>query len=537
MKSRVCLAVGLCFLFLFSPVLSKGEQGQEDIRLLLSRAYVSDGQYEKAREACNAILREDPRNMQARVLLADISAYERKFEQAAALYAQILDEEGDTEVQRKLADVLSWDKQYDRAIALYDEILERGEDKRARVQKARILGWQRKYSDSLEEYRKALENSYDRGIDLEMRAKRAYWDGRVTRAIRNYDELIKEDNGNVEGMFDLSQLYSYQGMFREAEGRYEDILGISPRHFRAREGLEKAELLSRHVRLDSGYEFFEADSPSRSEDINRSSFFTYASAPCNYNLDVRAGYRLSYRKFSDFADVLENKAEVGFSYLRAPDWGVDAYYGVIAYNRGIDPLQVFGGSLRYRISDIVTSFTSFERKQLENTSQLIRDNYYADNYLQRFDFDINKRLKSQAEFLYSRYSDGNYKVEPGMEMLYLISLDPRRFSLRYKYFYRNFDEKKTEYFSPKGFSVNSLKANWRHFLNKEEIFFGANDLYYDLSYEFTVDSKNVIGNKFSAEFNWDISKRLNFNIRGSVEKSSSGVYKDKNITASMRYYF
>jgi hypothetical protein len=448
-----------------------------------------------------------------------------------------LDEGGSLEVKRKLADVLSWDRQYDRAITLYDEILNRGEDRGVRVQKARVLGWNRKYTDSLMEYEKILEKGYDQRVSLEMKAKQAYWDGHVNSAIWNYNALMKEDAGNVEGMFDLSQLYSYQGMFKEGVAQYKDILEVSPQHFRAKEGLEKMDLISRHMLFDSGYEFFEADSPSRSEDINRHSLFTRASIPCNYNLNVNAGYRLSYRKFSDFSDVLENKAEIGFSYLRAPDWGADAYYGVIAYNRDIDPLQVFGGRLRYRVSDIVTSLTSFERKQLENTSQLIRDNYYADNYLQRFDFDINKRLKSQAEFLYSRYSDGNYKIEPGLEMLYLITLDPRRLSLRYKYFYRNFDEKKTEYFSPKGFSVNSLKVNWRHFLNKEEIFFGANDLYYDLSYEITVDSKNVIGNKFSAEFNWDISKRLNFNIKGSVEKSSSGVYKDKNIIASVRYYF
>ncbi len=535
--TNIRLTIAVCFFLLSLPWLSIGGQDKEDVRFLLAQAYMGSGQYEKAREICNILLHEDPRNMQAKVMLADTLAYERKFGEAEALYTQILDEGDNPEVKRKLADVLSWDKQYDRAIAFYDEVLARGEDQGVRAQKARVLGWQRKYADSSAEYKKALAKDYDRWIDLEMKAKQAYWDGRVNSAIWRYNALIKEDTGNVEGMFDLAQLYSYQGMSGEAIAQYEDILEVSPQHFRAKEGLEKAELISRHVRLDSGYEFFEADSPSRSEDINRHSFFTYASVPCDYNLSVNAGYRLSYRKFSDFSDVLENKTEIGFSYLRAPDWGADAYYGVIAYNRGIDPLQVFGGSFRYRLTDVVTSFTSFERKQLENTSQLIRDNYYTDNYLQRFNFDINKRLKSQAEFLYSRYSDSNYKIEPGLEMLYLITLDPRRLSLRYKYFYRNFDEKKPEYFSPKGFSVNSLKLNWRHFLNKEEIFFGANDIYYDLGYEITVDSKNVIGNKFSAEFNWDISKRLNFNIRGSLEKSSSGVYKDKSVIASVKYYF
>ena len=122
-------------------------------------------------------------------------------------------------------------------------------------------------------------------------------------------------------------------------------------------------------------------------------------------------------------------------------------------------------------------------------------------------------------------------------MLYLFSLDPKQLSLKYRYFYQNFRNKQSDYFSPKGFSTNSLCLNWKHHLTKEEIFFGADDFYYDLGYEVSCDSTGIVGNKFSGELNWDISKRLNFNIRASVTNSSAGVYRDKNIMANIKYYF
>ena len=74
-------------------------------------------------------------------------------------------------------------------------------------------------------------------------------------------------------------------------------------------------------------------------------------------------------------------------------------------------------------------------------------------------------------------------------------------------------------------------------MNKEEIFWGADDLYYDLRYDAAVDSGDIVTHRFAAEFNWDINKKLNFNIEGSVTNSSTDVYEDKHIAASIRCYF
>ena len=150
---------------------------------------------------------------------------------------------------------------------------------------------------------------------------------------------------------------------------------------------------------------------------------------------------------------------------------------------------------------------------------------------------MNRRLKLGLDFLYSDYSDNNLCYEPGLDILYYLSFEPKRFTIKYRYFYRDFEDTVIEYFSPKGFNTNRLSFNWRHFLNKEEIFFGANDLYYDLMYSIAVDSENVVGHTFYAEVYWDINDRVNFNIKGAIVESSNEVYKDRSLTANFKIYF
>lgn len=254
-------------------------------------------------------------------------------------------------------------------------------------------------------------------------------------------------------------------------------------------------------------------------------------------MNLNTTYRLTHRSFADFSDLLENEVRIKASYINNPDWSVSGFYDFIAYNRGINPVHTFGAGYGFRILDCGISNFSYERERLENNSTVIRGRFYSDNYKERLDMDINKRLKLGIDYLFASYSDSNYKLEPGLDLLYYFSLDPKRLTVKYRYFYKNFDKKVSDYFSPKGFSTNSLALNWRHFLNKEEIFFGADDLYYDLGYEITVDSKNVVGNKFSAGLNWDINKRLNINIKGSVVNSAPNVYRDKSIIAAVKYYF
>lgn len=482
-------------------------------------------------------LNKNPNDLGVKVNLADACAYTKEFKKAIKLYEEVLGIKNTLEVENKLADVLSWDKQYERSIKLYDEILAQKEDFRIRLQKARVLGWAKQYARSLDEYQKILDIRYEEFIDLEMRAKKAYWDSRVKQAISLYNSLIAEDPQNTEAMFDLSQVYSYQSMWQGAIREYDKILSVYPDHFRAKDGREKARLSSKHIMLKTGYEFLEQNSNSRDMDLKRNSYFSCLSFPLEGRLSADIQYRFNRRDFSDFSDVIENEARIKFTYINNPGWWAGAFYNYTAYSEHIRQTHTFGVNENFRVWDRGIFSLAQERERLENNSTVIRNRVYRDNYKERLSLDINKKLKGGIDYLYSLYSDGNFLHQPGLDMLYFFSLDPKRFSLKYRYSYQNFHRKQSDYFTPKGFSTNSLCLNWRHYLNKEEIFFGSDDLYYDLSYEISCDSTNIVGNKFSGELNWDVSKRLSLNVRGSVTNSSANVYNDKNITAGIRYYF
>lgn len=520
----------------FSRAMEDSGTAQE--KVMYGRALLYSGQYDMSEVVFKEVLEEDPGNTEAMVYLADTYAYGKQFDKGIDLYEKALTSKDDIFIKEKLADTLSWDRQYERSFKMYDEILEESYDPKVHRQKARVLGWARRYKQSEAEYRKAIETRYDENTEMEMEAKLSYWNGRVRGAIKRYNELIAREPENVEAMFDLSQVYSYESMWQKAMAEYKRILGIMPAHFRASEGLEKVRLISGHVPFSAFYRYFEADSQERETDIRKHQMLTDMVVPLNSRTFVEIGYALAGRMFSDFHDIVENEGKVKLTYLAKPDWQVSAYYGLIGYNRGIDEFtHLFGADMGVRVMDLGIYSVYYDRERLENNSNVIRNHYYRHKVTNRLDLDITMRLKAGLEYTYARYSDSNYLNEPGCDILYYISLDPRRLALKYRYTYKEYSDKVFEYFSPKGFSTSTITLNWRHYLNKEEIFFGANDIYYDLSYDVSIDSTNIVGNSFSWEINYDITKRMNLNFGGSITASSAGVYKESEFRGGMKYYF
>ncbi|MFH0986337.1 MAG: tetratricopeptide repeat protein [Candidatus Omnitrophota bacterium] len=230
------------------------------------------GKSDQAKELLQGVLLKDPDHATAQVLLADLAAANRDFNRAIVLYQKVLDRQYDRRLKMKIGDVQSWARHYPEALKIYDELLAEKDEKEVRLQKARILGWERKYPQAEEEYRKILEKGPDELIHGEMKAKDLYWKNRVKRAIAAYQELIRKTPENTEAMFDLSQIEAYQGMWQEAIDQYKKLLSLYAGHFRAREGLEKAELFSSHSLLTSGYEFFKAHSGARDVDIHKNAF-------------------------------------------------------------------------------------------------------------------------------------------------------------------------------------------------------------------------------------------------------------------------
>jgi len=506
--------------------------------LLYGTTLLYMGRYDEAKDVFSRILEKDPEDIKAKALFADCYAYTKMYKEAITLYNEILFAKDSIEIKERLANTLSWDKQYNDAIEIYDEILNERYNSRIQRQKARVLGWARMYEKSDSEYKKILKKAFDENIELEMLAKRAYYNSRNRVAMEKYEQLISREPKNAEAMFDLGQIFSYESMWQKATGTYERILDLYPAHSRAKEALRKTELISERVSLSTMYDFFKGESTSRETDIKRHQILNSLLVPLNKNTFLGLDYSFTRRMFKDFHDLSENKARVKLEYLAKPDWQAGAYYGALGYYEDLDKIrQIFGGNFSYFLDDVRSLGLNYDRQVLEDNSEVIRDYLYKDNFKARMDFDMSRRFKFGADYTMALYSDSNILYEPGFDLLYYFKLEPKMLYFKYRYFYKEFKEKDKEYWTPKGLSTNTFTINWRHFLNQEEIFFGANNIYYDLRYDLSIDSERVAGNKFTCEFNWDINEKLNFNVMASVMGSSNSVYEEQEARAGFKYYF
>jgi len=506
--------------------------------VMLAEIFFRLGKTEDSKRLLEEVLSKDPKNRDARVLLGDVYAGNENFKKALELYNEALAEKYDRKVKAKIGDVKSWTRDYRGAIKIYDELLIEKDDKDLRVQKARILGWERKFRQSRKEYQKILSQGPDELVKDEMDAKEFYWDNRIKRAIAAYKKLIDKAPENAEAMFDLSQIYAYQGMWREAVKQYKNLLDLFPDHSRAKEGLKKAELISSSPLLTSGYEFFKARSGARGVDIHKNAFNNLLNIPLNMQTIMELGYNLVRRSFHDHhPDLTENHAHIGLSYEKNPNWSAGGFFNLITYYKGIAPIYEFGGQFAFRTFDIGQMTFSQEQRRLENNSVVLERRLYQNNFKVRQDFDITKRWKAGADYTFSYFSDHNRCNDVAGDTLFFLSLEPRALYVKYRYEFRNFRKSEIDYFSPEEYSLHTISLRWKHFLNKEEIFFGANDLYYEAGYDLSFDSQGITSHQVMGGLTWDITKRLQIKGEGQYTIASTKIYEDAGGKATVKYFF
>ena len=495
------------------------------------------GKKDETERLLRGVLEKDPQNRNAKILLADVCASKKDFSKALTLYREALGEQYDLKIKTRIGDVLSWERDYRGALRTYDELLAEKDEKALRLQKARILGWDKKYRRATNEYREILKQGPDDLIEKEIAAKQFYWNNRIKRAIAAYKELISKAAENAEAMFDLSQIYSYQSMWREAIKQYKDLLYLFPDHFRAKEGLRKVELISTHSALASGYEFFKAHSGARDVDIHKNTLTNRFNIPLNMQTNMESGYNLVRRSFLDHRDLTENQGRIGLSYQKNPGWAAGAFFNLITYYKNIAPVYEFGGQFAFRTFDIGQMTLLQEQQRLENNSTVIEKRLFRDNFKVREDLDLTKRLKAGTDYTFSYFSDHNNCNEVAADTLYYFSLEPRAFYVKYRYAFRNFRKRETDYFSPQDYSLHTISVRWKHFLNKEDLFFGADDIYYEAGYDISFDSAGITSHQVIGGLTWDITKRLQIKGEGQYTIASTKIYEDAGAKASVKYFF
>lgn len=527
----------------FQEALALLNQGLEKtadpkLRLIVARTLLFTGDFEQAKNILKELLSVDPGNAEAKTYLADAFAAQKKFTEAIRLYREVLAQKpGDSKVLIQLADVLSWDKHYGEALKLYDQLAADTGDVRVEIQKARVLGWARRYQDALAEYQRIYAKSPLEIVSLEMKAKKAYWNHRVDAARDFYERLIEKDPENSEALFDLSQLFSYRGIWDKAIQNYEKILAASPAHFRGREGLEKAKQMAFAPMVRTGYEFFESDSAGRENDIRKHTERLRVEMPLTTKLRAGIEENLIERSFADFRNLIETESKIDLLFTPNLNFSGGAFFSVLTESAAISPLYLFGVHLSARVLDAGQSVLSYERKRLENNSSVIRSRMFQDEFKERLEFDLNKRLVFGTDYALSRVSDGNVQNQAGADILYYLSLDPRRLAIKYRAEWQGFGHGASQYFAPASLWRGAVTVDWKHYLGREEIFFGTKDFYYEVEYEAALDSLDIASHKFTGKIGYDFTQQLGIELKVSYTNSSASVYQDKSGSGSVHVYF
>jgi len=512
--------------------------GSPALRLMNAEALFFSGRVLDAEASLRGLLKADVSNVKIKTLLADTLAAQKKFPEALSYYREVLrSKPDDFKALQKFADVLSWDKQYVEALEVYDRLIAANDDVNNAVQKARILGWMRRYKAALEAYRQIYAKHPLENVELEMEAKKVYWDRRPMAARNLYERLIEIDPGNSEALFDLSQLFSYQRIWTQAIETYNKLLTAYPAHFRAQEGLAKAKQMAFAPMVRSGYEFFESRSDGRENDIRKHTEFLRLEMPLSPSLRAGVQESLTQRSFVDFRNLFETESKIDLNYTPNMTFSTGAFFTVLSESAGISPLYLFGVNLSTRVMSAGQSFLSYERKRLENNSAVIRSRMFFDEFKERFEWSVNKRVVLGSDYGLSRYSDRNLQHHAGTDILYYLSLDPRRLAVKYRTDWQGFTQGASQYFSPASLWRGAFSIDWKHYLGRDEIFFGAKDFYYELEYEVGLDSLDIAAHRVTGKIGYDFTQQLGVEFKASYTNSSASVYEDKSASGSIRFYF
>ena len=513
-----------------------------EIKAALASVLYASGRTAEAEKYFYEMIAADPQDVVAMLKLAEILSLRKEYARAVAVYENILKAKpGQKEAQLGLARVLSWDKQYDRSLQIYAQIIQ--EDPSwvsALRERARLLGWRRHYRDSMNAYRAIPKDSDEReSVEAEMKAKDLMYHRFDAAAIKAYEKWLSLEPENLEALFDLGQLYARNEQWANAKRIYGKILALLPEHQNTQQGQRKIQLRSASVLVESEYEFYEADSASRSTDVRYNSLKAGAKMPLSERFKLDINEKTTFYDFSRSpTDVTRQRITGVLEYTHLPQLEARVGYAFNVYSDDLDESHNFFEQIKFTPFGATHVTLGHERRDIIDNAATLTAGLYTDDYLVRVDHKPGRRIHAGADYLFSNLSDGNERDTFGVDLHTLIFYEPRRLSLIYRYENYGYEDPSAMYFSPGSFHINHIGFEWEHYLNKEELFWGSNDTFYTFRYLVNVDDGGQRGHKLFLGFQHDINERSFLRLEASKTiYEHQKIYSEDRISAHAGIHF
>jgi tetratricopeptide (TPR) repeat protein len=447
---------------------------------------------------------------------------------------------GDKERETVLryARVLSWHRKYREAEKVYDQLIQQDpNDWKVQREKARMLGWDRQYSRAIREYKAMLKKFPDNEcIKLEGEAKEAYYDGHDQTAILKYERLISIEPDNLEARFDLAQVYSRQSMWPQAHQAYAQTLDIYPGHFRAREADEKVTALYGGPNLSLSYQFDKQESSARQVDVTQNQFGLDVEQWITPRLtaDFRYNYEnLSFEQVKISPDA--SRFLGGFQYVDHPRGDIGVMFGALDFFDSRNDFWLYDVNAHVRTFDVATLDLTARRREFIQNFNTWNSRIASYDEGVALDYFVTRRWFVRPSYMFSAMTDNNEKHTLGADTRYRILWEPTALDVGYRYEQWFFERFSPIYFSPSDFRMHTFYVDWKHYLNKNELFWGTNDTYYNLQYAFEFDSQNQTANTFGVGLHHDFTKKLSLHADYFFTRGT--VYQEDAATVSLKYTF
>ncbi|MBW8001882.1 MAG: tetratricopeptide repeat protein [Planctomycetes bacterium] len=490
-----------------------------NLRVALANALYASGDMDNAKKIFKEVIERAPKDTQSALKLAEILAAKQHYQEAINICEQVLQDQPDNkDATLRLARIYSWYRGYEKSLAIYDEIIRTYPDwLQPRREKARVLGWTRRYNDSIKEYEKTInEIDPNQVVNYEMQAKYNFYNLYDSGAIEYFKKWLMIEPKNLEALFDIAQLYSRQMRWSNAVNAYKQVLKISPEHLRAKQALKKVNLYAQKTTLKTGFQYAEAKSQSRDVDYRYWNTFVSAKKPLNENYYLTLQQDNTWFNFKRFKQVYQQRFLVALDYYSKPNLWASANYAHSFFREETGVKDTFGAEMNYKPTDPWTLSISQQREPMIDNISTLDDRLYRDNYKLVSRYRHSRRLLLRQHVIFSHYSDDNDRNAYGVDLDYYLYYEPTSLKITYRYEEYHFNAQRTNYFTPKSFHYNTVALEFRNFLNKEELFFGANDTFYTIRYAVNFDVQNEIGHEIYIDFHHDYSDTLAMHIQ--VEK-------------------
>jgi len=463
-------------------------------------------------------------------LLAESQLAQGRLKEASVSFAQVAElSHQDKDSLRKLARLYSWTNRLNEAVAAYDAVIALDPaDFSAVVEKARVLGWDRRYAEASLAYKAAFEASKQAWIDEERQGKESMWDRRPAAGLVHLKKAAELNDGDTEALLDLAQFYSDAGEYELAQPYYDRLLKAAPYNTAAIRSSRKNTVYRDSFRLSAGVDLLDARSPERATGVRYLNYSAAVSKRLDRNFTLAGSGSAGRYSFKGTPSLDERGAGVSLAYGAGFEGGASASYTRKAYVQNIGARENYAISGWKKVLETFSVSASAVKENLINNYANVRDSRDVLYGKTRADWDASGAVRGGADWRAGKVNDGNKFEIYGADARLAYDEAPAAFYSVLRYEHQRYNRHSAQYFAPKAYNTYSFTQVLKKNIGKEGLYYGADDLYYEIKCSVVYDESAHLSLQPAAAVYMDFSSRLNLKAGWSV--TASHYYRDN-------YYF